>query len=115
MGELFAEFARRFPHVELELLFPIMEDVSRLVLDGKADVGVMWRQEQLPPELGFKTIGWVPLQLVCGKTHPLAHGRVDLGGTEAASPDHGARCATKAPSGIGCASRPRCGGSRAIG
>ena len=77
VGELFAEFATRFPHVELELLFPIMEDVSRLVLDGKADVGVMWRQEQLPPELGFKTIGWVPLQLVCGKTHPLAHGRVD--------------------------------------
>jgi DNA-binding transcriptional LysR family regulator len=54
-----------------------MEDVSRLVLDGKADVGVMWRQEHLPPELGFKTIGWVPLQLVCGKNHPLAHGRVD--------------------------------------
>ncbi|NEV02714.1 LysR family transcriptional regulator [Bradyrhizobium uaiense] len=77
VGELFAEFAERFPHVELELLFPIMEDVSRLVLDGKADVGVMWRQEQLPPELGFKTIGWVPLQLVCGKNHPLAHGRVD--------------------------------------
>ncbi|MFN5669766.1 LysR family transcriptional regulator, partial [Bradyrhizobium sp.] len=44
VGELFAEFATRFPHVELELLFPIMEDVSRLVLDGKADVGVMWRQ-----------------------------------------------------------------------
>jgi len=77
VGELFAEFAEHFPHVELELLFPIMEDVSRLVLDGKADVGVMWRQEQLPPELGFKTIGWVPLQLVCGKTHPLAQGRVD--------------------------------------
>ncbi|MCS3450779.1 MULTISPECIES: LysR family transcriptional regulator [Bradyrhizobium] len=77
VGELFAEFAGRFPHVELELLFPIMEDVSRLVLDGKADVGVMWRQEHLPPELGFKTIGWVPLQLVCGKNHPLAHGRVD--------------------------------------
>ncbi|MBR1204200.1 MULTISPECIES: LysR family transcriptional regulator [unclassified Bradyrhizobium] len=77
VGELFAEFAKRFPHVEVELLFPIMEDVSRLVLDGKADVGVMWRQEHLPPELGFKTIGWVPLQLVCGKNHPLAHGRVD--------------------------------------
>lgn len=77
VGELFAEFAKRFPHVELELLFPIMEDVSRLVLDGKADVGVMWRQEDLPVELGFKTIGWVPLKLVCGKNHPLANARVD--------------------------------------
>lgn len=76
VGELFAEFAKRFPHVELELLFPIMEDVSRLVLDGKADVGVMWRQENLPPELGFKTIGWVPLELVCGNDHPLAQAHV---------------------------------------
>lgn len=77
LGELFAEFAARFPHVELELLFPMMEDVSRMILEGKADLGVMWRQELLPTELGFHTIGWVPLQLVCGKTHPLAHTVVD--------------------------------------
>lgn len=62
LGELFAEFAVHFPHVELELLFPMMEDVSRLVLDGKADIGVMWRQEDLPAELGFHTIGWVQLK-----------------------------------------------------
>ena len=77
LGELFAEFASHFPHVELELLSPIMEDVSRLVLDGKADIGVMWRQEALPTELGFHTIGWVPLALVCGKNHPLANAVVD--------------------------------------
>lgn len=28
LGELFAEFAVQFPHVELELLFPMMEDVK---------------------------------------------------------------------------------------
>lgn len=77
LGELFAGFAVRFPHVELELLFPMMEDVSRMVLDGKADIGVMWRQEALPTELGFHTIGWVPLKLVCGKDHPLANAVVD--------------------------------------
>ncbi|MBD8898816.1 LysR family transcriptional regulator [Rhodanobacter sp. DHG33] len=77
VGELLAEFAARFPFVEVELLVPVMEDVSRLVLDGKADVGVMWRQEDLPTELGFKAIGWVPLKLVCGKTHPLANTRVE--------------------------------------
>ncbi|MBX3540479.1 MAG: LysR family transcriptional regulator [Chelatococcus sp.] len=77
LGELFADFASHFPHVELELLFPMMEDVSRLVLDGKADIGVMWRQEVLPTELGFHTIGWVPLALVCGKKHPLANAVVD--------------------------------------
>ena len=76
-AELLAGFAAHFPHVELELLFPMIEDVSRMVLDGKADIGVMWRQEVLPPEIGFHTLGWVPLQLVCGKNHPLAEGVVE--------------------------------------
>ncbi|SMG35404.1 MULTISPECIES: LysR family transcriptional regulator [unclassified Paracoccus (in: a-proteobacteria)] len=78
LAALFADFAAHFPHVELELLFPMMEDVSRLVLDGKADIGVMWRQEILPAEIGFHTLGWVPLQLVCGKNHPLANGAIDF-------------------------------------
>lgn len=77
LGELFAAFAVRFPHVELELMFPMMEDVSQMVLAGKADIGVMWRQEALPPELGFHTIGWVQLKLVCGRQHPLASGVVE--------------------------------------
>lgn len=77
LGALFAEFAQAFPYVELELLFPAMEDVSRLVQAGKADLGVMSRQEALPVELGFQTLGWVPLKLVCARDHPLAQGRVD--------------------------------------
>ena len=77
LGALFADFARHFPFVELELLFPLMEDVSRMVQSGAADLGVMWRQEVLPTELGFQTIGWVPLKLVCGRDHPLAKARVE--------------------------------------
>jgi DNA-binding transcriptional LysR family regulator len=77
LGTLFADFARAFPHVELQLLFPLMEDVTGLVLAGKADIGVSWRQEVLPTELGFQTIGWVPIKMVCGKDHPLARTRVD--------------------------------------
>lgn len=75
-ASLFAEFAARFPHVELEVLFPMMEDVSRMILDGRADIGVMPRQEVLPAEIAFYTLGWVPLQLVCGQDHPLAQGIV---------------------------------------
>jgi len=76
IGALFAAFARRFPHVELELLFPSTRDVAGLVLEGKVDLGVMWREDDLPPTLGFHTIGWVPLLLVCGRNHPLADGAV---------------------------------------
>lgn len=77
LGALFADFAQAFPHVELQLLFPLMEDVTGLVQAGKADIGVSWRQEVLPTELGFQTIGWVPIKMVCSKDHPLARVRVD--------------------------------------
>lgn len=75
--DLQAEFARHFPYIALELLVPIMTDVSRLVLDGKADLGVIWRQEVPSPDLDFKTIGWIPLTLVCGKEQSLAQARID--------------------------------------
>ncbi|SUE62568.1 LysR family transcriptional regulator [Roseomonas gilardii] len=77
LGSLFADFARHFPFVELEILFSLMEDVSQLVLEGKADLGIQWRPEVLPTELGFHTLGWVPLKLVCGRDHPLAKERVE--------------------------------------
>ncbi|RZT43034.1 LysR family transcriptional regulator [Cupriavidus agavae] len=72
LGGMLEEFSQRFPSVELELLFPLMEDVSRLVLSQCADIGIMWRQEILPPELGFHALGWVPLPIVCAPDHPLA-------------------------------------------
>lgn len=72
LGALFADFAHQFPHVEIELLFPLMEDVTHLVGAGKADIGVMWQQQKLPANIGFQTIGWVPLKVVCSPQHPLA-------------------------------------------
>jgi len=43
------------------------------ILDRKSDIAIMWRQEDLPAKLDFHAIGWVPLKLVCGKSHPLAN------------------------------------------
>ncbi|SDO82893.1 DNA-binding transcriptional regulator, LysR family [Ralstonia sp. 25mfcol4.1] len=79
LGELLTEFSERFPSVELEILFPLMEDVSRLVLSQCADLGIMWRQEILPPELGFHALGWVAMPIICAPDHPLAaQPRVDF-------------------------------------
>lgn len=79
LGVLLDEFSQRFPAVELELLFPLMEDVSRLVLSQCADLGIMWRQEVLPPELAFHALGWVPMPIICAPNHPLAaQTRVDF-------------------------------------
>ena len=72
LGGLMEDFSRRFPSVELELLFPLMEDVSRLVLEGRADLGIMWRQETLPSALNFHGLGWVFLKMVCAPNHALA-------------------------------------------
>lgn len=79
LGVLLDEFSQRFPAVELELLFPLMEDVSRLVMSQCADLGIMWRQEVLPPELAFHALGWVPMPVICAPDHPLAaHAQVDF-------------------------------------
>lgn len=72
LGGLMEEFSRRFPSVELELLFPLMEDVSRLVLEDRADLGIMWRQEILPSALNFHGLGWVSMKMVCAPNHELA-------------------------------------------
>ncbi len=56
-----------------------MEDVSRLVMSQCADLGIMWRQEVLPPELAFHALGWVPMPVICAPDHPLAaHAQVDF-------------------------------------
>ena len=73
LGTLMEAFSHRFPSVELELLFPSMEDVSSLVLEDRADLGIMWRQEILPSALNFHTLGWVSLTLVCAPEHELAN------------------------------------------
>ncbi|GAA3541254.1 LysR family transcriptional regulator [Zobellella aerophila] len=76
LGQLMDDFARQFPSVELELLFPLMEDVSRMVLEERVDLGIMWRQEILSPSLGFHALGWVPMKIVCAPGHALAGQRV---------------------------------------
>lgn len=76
LGALMDEFSRRFPSVELELLFPLMEDVSRMVLEERVDLGIMWRQEILPSALNFHALGWVPLKIVCAPEHELARQQV---------------------------------------
>ncbi|MFD1007960.1 LysR family transcriptional regulator [Oceanisphaera ostreae] len=76
LGALMDGFSRHFPSVELELLFPLMEDVSRMVLQERADLGIMWRQEILPSTLNFHALGWVPLKIVCAPEHELARQRV---------------------------------------
>ncbi len=73
LAKLLEEFDRLFPSVELELLLPIMEDVSRLIMDKRADLGIMWSQEDLSSMINFHTLGWIPLKMVCAPHHDMAN------------------------------------------
>ena len=72
IGALMQDFARQFPGVEIEMHFPLLEDVGRMLESGQADLGVICRPQPLFPTLESRPLGRVPLRLVCGQHHPLA-------------------------------------------
>ncbi|HXH04422.1 MAG TPA: LysR family transcriptional regulator [Candidatus Competibacteraceae bacterium] len=65
-------FEAVFPHVQLELLSPTLGDVAELVRTGRAELGLMFEQEDYPQGLHFRGIGHLGLVAVAGAQHPLA-------------------------------------------
>lgn len=72
IGGLMQDFAHQYPSVEIEMHFPLLEDVGRMLESGQADLGVICRPQPLFPALETRPLGRVPLRLVCGQSHPLA-------------------------------------------
>ena len=56
LGSLLEEFATRYPTVELELLFPLMEDVTELLKSGRAQLGISYQQVAL--QRGSSPVLW---------------------------------------------------------
>lgn len=73
LGSLLEEFASRYPAVELELLFPLMEDVTELLKSGRAQLGISYQKEHPERELVSRSLGTVTMPLVVSPDHPLAH------------------------------------------
>lgn len=73
LGSLLEEFATRYPTVELELLFPLMEDVTELLKSGRAQLGISYQKEQPEREIVARSLGVVSMPLVVSPDHPLAH------------------------------------------
>lgn len=74
-----AEFAERFPHVDLDLLNPSHGDVAGRVLAGDAALGVALARPGYPRELSFRRVGELPMVHVASPDHPLGHlRRVDF-------------------------------------
>ena len=70
--EIFNELSQLFPFVEIELLDPGTNDVARLLQQGRADMGLMFEQEDYPHGFYFRGIGHSKLIPVCSQSHPLA-------------------------------------------
>ena len=72
LGSLLEESATRYPDVELELLFPLMEDVTELLKSGRAQLGISYQKERPERELASCSLGSVKMPLVVSPDHPLA-------------------------------------------
>ena len=72
MLEIFNCLSVQFPYLEVELLDPGVNDVARLLEQGRADIGLMIEQEDYPEGFHFKAIGYSRLIFVCSHSHPLA-------------------------------------------
>ncbi len=75
-------FAERFPSVELELLFPLLDDQVAMLLSGRAQIGIGYEQTHAHKEIETRSIGIVRAPFFVAADHPLASkkkvGRADL-------------------------------------
>ena len=72
LGTLLEEFATRYPTVELELLFPLMEDVTEMLVTGRAQLGISYQKVHPQREIVARSLGEVTMPLVVSPDHPLA-------------------------------------------
>lgn len=72
LGAVLEQFANRYPMVELELLFPLMEDVTELLVTGHAQLGICYQRVHPQREIVTYSLSEVAMPLVVSPSHPLA-------------------------------------------
>ena len=66
------QLAIAYPLLELELLFPMMEDLSEMLLAGRAQLGIGYQGLVTPAALTRFGLGRMAMPLVVAPGHPLA-------------------------------------------
>ena len=61
----------RFPTVEVQMASGAQGDVSRKLLERRADLGLLFNHEQMPQALERRVLGSVEMVTVCAVDHPL--------------------------------------------
>ena len=66
------QLAAAYPLLELELLFPMMEDLNDMLLAGRAQLGIGYQGLTTPAALTQFSLGQMAMPLVVAPDHPLA-------------------------------------------
>ena len=72
VAQVLVDLQQQFPYLEVEVFDPGAYDVAELLLDGRADIGIMSEKEVYPEGYHFKGIGHTLQVPVCSRHHPLA-------------------------------------------
>lgn len=66
------ELAQQFPMLEVQLASGAQGDVARKLVERRADLGLLFHHERMPPALERRALGRVEMVTVCAVNHPLA-------------------------------------------
>ncbi|MDZ5604238.1 LysR family transcriptional regulator [Pseudomonas sp. RP23018S] len=66
------ELASRYPYLEVQLASGAQGDVARKLAERRADLGLFFHHERIPPALERRALGSVEMVTVCAVDHPLA-------------------------------------------
>lgn len=64
--------ARQFPLLEVQLASGAQGEVARMLLERRADLGLLFQHERIPQALQRQRLGSIEMLTVCGIGHPLA-------------------------------------------
>lgn len=68
-------FGGAFPLVQVQMANTAQGDVARRLVERQADLGLLFRHEQMPAALERRALGTVEMVTVCAVDHPLAAAR----------------------------------------
>ena len=72
LAPVLAELAAQFPKLELQLLFPLLEDLTKMLESGDADLGICFQPQQLPEQFLRWPLQQLQFAAAVSTQHPLA-------------------------------------------
>ncbi len=72
LAPVLAELSAHFPKLELQVLFPLLEDLTQMLENGDADLGICFQPQQLPEQFIRWPLQQLQFAAAVSTAHPLA-------------------------------------------